>query len=203
MAKWREYRVGDVAEIYDGPHATPSKTDAGPWFLSISSLKQGRLDLRESAHVSEEDFQQWTRRVTPQAGDLLFSYETRLGEAALMPDSLRGCLGRRMALMRARHDIVEPRYLLYAYISPEFQETIRQRAVRGATVDRIPLSDLPDWPIRLPDLTTQRQIAIVLGALDDKIAINDHINGVATELRDALLPKLTSGEMSIEDADSV
>ena len=74
----------------------PHKTDTGPWYLSISSLQNGRLVLDESAHLSEEDFVRWTRRITPQVGDVLFSYETRLGEAALMPDGVRGCLGRRM-----------------------------------------------------------------------------------------------------------
>ena len=98
--------VGDASEVFDGPHATPQKTVAGPWFLSISSLQSGRLDLAESAHLGEQDFGQWTRRVTPTAGDVLFSYETRLGEAALMPRHVRACLGRRMALLRPRTHVV-------------------------------------------------------------------------------------------------
>ena len=48
----------------------------------------------------DEDFKRWTRRVVPHPGDLLFSYETRLGEAALMPEGIQACLGRRMALLR-------------------------------------------------------------------------------------------------------
>jgi type I restriction enzyme S subunit len=77
--------IGDIAEVFDGPHATPKKLDTGPHFLSISSLEKGRLDLSKSAFLSEEDFKKWAKRVTPKEGDLLFSYETRLGEAALMP----------------------------------------------------------------------------------------------------------------------
>src|SRR5664280_3618058 len=111
--KWEVRRIGDVAEVFDGPHATPHKTDAGPWFLSISSLQAGRLALEESAHLSEEDFARWTRRVTPQSGDVLFSYETRLGEAAIMPAGIRACLGRRMGLLRP-WDEINPRFLLYA-----------------------------------------------------------------------------------------
>jgi len=182
MPEWGTFLVQEVADIFDGPHATPEKTDYGPWFLNISSLKEGRLDLSESAHISEDDFRRWTRRVTPQAGDVLFSYETRLGEASIMPQGVRACLGRRMALLRPRRERVNPRYLLYAYLGPEFQEIIRQGTVHGATVDRIPLVDLPRWPIRLPDLYTQELIAKLLGALDDKIAVNERIDSVATEL---------------------
>ncbi|MEV5526846.1 restriction endonuclease subunit S [Streptomyces prunicolor] len=175
MSDWNERTIGDVAAVFDGPHATPKKTTDGPWFLSISSLDQGRLRLTESAHLSEEDFTKWTRRVTPQEGDVLFSYETRLGDAALMPEGIRACLGRRMGLLRPKRDHVDPSFLLYAYLAPQFQAVINSRQIRGATVDRIPLVDLPSWPIRLPSLGEQKAICSVLGAVDDKIAVNERI----------------------------
>jgi type I restriction enzyme S subunit len=185
MSEWGMTTVGEVAEIFDGPHATPTKTEAGPWFLSISSLKQGQLDLSESAHLSNEDFRKWTRRVTPREGDVLFSYETRLGEAALMPAGIQACLGRRMGLLRPRANRADSRFLLYAYLGPEFQQVIRERSIHGATVDRIPLVELPGWPIRLPGLWEQKAIAELLGALDDKIAVNDQIISAVHELGDA------------------
>ena len=196
---WQERRIGDVAEVFDGPHATPHKTDTGPWYLSISSLQNGRLVLDESAHLSEEDFVRWTRRITPQVGDVLFSYETRLGEAALMPDGVRGCLGRRMGILRPRRD-VNPRFLLYAYLGPRFQDEIRRRTVRGATVDRIPLNELANWPIQIPDRATQDEIAEVLGALDDKIDCNARESAVLASMRDTLLPPLLSGELLVREA---
>ncbi|MCW2904645.1 MAG: restriction endonuclease subunit [Streptosporangiaceae bacterium] len=182
MSEWTETTIGDVATVFDGPHATPKKTEAGPWFLSISSLDKGRLNLAESAHLSEDDFTKWTRRVTPQEGDVLFSYETRLGEAALMPKGIRACLGRRMGILRPKRNVIDPKFLLYAYLGPEFQETITARRIHGATVDRIPLVSLPTWPIQLPKLTEQQAVVSVLGALDDKIAVNERIATVSLEL---------------------
>lgn len=182
MSKWGSYSIGDIAQVFDGPHATPEKTKRGPWFLSISSLDGGRLNLTESAHLSEEDFVRWTRRVTPEPGDVLFSYETRLGEAALVPEGVRACLGRRMGLLRPNRKLVDPNFLLFSYLSPEFQATIQSRKIHGATVDRIPLVDLPKWSIRLPDLTEQRAIAAALRALDDKIALNECIASACTDL---------------------
>jgi type I restriction enzyme, S subunit len=175
--EWREFRLGELAEVYDGPHATPAKTESGPIFLGISNLSSGRLDLSNTEHLSEEDFERWTRRVTPQAGDIVFSYETRLGEAALIPIGLRCCLGRRMGLLRARPGRADSRFLLYAYLGREFQETLRSRTVPGSTVDRIPLIDLPDFPIRVPArVEEQRAIAHILGTLDDKVELNRRMN---------------------------
>jgi len=182
--------MDELAEIFDGPHATPKKVPAGPWFLSISSLQRGRLVLDESAHISDEDFVKWTRRVEPRADDVLFSYETRLGEAALMPTGLRACLGRRMGLLRPKLLEVNPRFLLYAYLGPEFQATVRQRAVQGATVDRIPLNQMSSWPVRVPDRRCQDSIASVLGALDDKIDLTRSINVSLGRILQAVIARL-------------
>lgn len=178
--------IGDIAQVFDGPHATPKKIDKGPYFLSISSLESGKLDLSKSARISEEQFIKWTRRVTPRENDLLFSYETRLGEAALMPAKLRACLGRRMGLLRPDVFKVDPKYLLYAYLGPAFQNEIRRRTNRGATVDRIALKELPTFPINLPVLSEQKAIAHILGTLDDKIELNRQMNNTLEQMAQAL-----------------
>lgn len=175
MSQWASLRIGDIGELFDGPHATPKskgKVSTDYIFLSISSLENGRLNLKESPSISEEDYLSWTRRVTPQAQDLVFSYETRLGEGALIPAGLTCCLGRRMALLRPNPKVIEPRFLLYLFLGPRFQRTIAERTIHGSTVNRIALNDFPDFPILLPDITEQRRIAGMLGALDDKIESN-------------------------------
>lgn len=192
--------IGDIADVFDGPHATPKKTESGPWFLSISSLSRGRLRFEESAHLEEEDFERWTRRVTPTAGDVLFSYETRLGEAALMPPDVRACLGRRMALLRPHS--VGSRTLLQAFLSQSFQETIRRYSVHGATVDRIPLTEFPAWQIELPAEELEI-LESVLSGLDELAACHERENETLAELRDTLLPKLMSGELRVRDAEKV
>jgi len=186
VSEWRTVRLGDVVEIYDGPHATPKKTDKGPIFLGIANLVNGRLDLRVTEHLSEEDFVRWTRRVLPRQGDIVFSYETRLGEAAMIPAGLRCCLGRRMGLLRPKNSAVDSRHLLYAYLGPEFQEVIRSRTVHGSTVDRIPLAQMPEFPIRLPSIRTQKAIAHILGSLDDKIELNRRMSKTLEDMAQAV-----------------
>lgn len=186
-SSWKDTSIGEIATgIFDGPHATPKKTSEGPIFLGISSLTNGRLDLSDTNHINEEDFIKWTRRVTPREGDIVFSYETRLGEAARIPAGLRCCLGRRMALIRPDVNLVDSRFLLYLYLSPAFQETIRSRTVHGSTVDRIPLLELPTFPISLPPLPEQKAIAHILGTLDDKIELNRRMNETLESMARAL-----------------
>lgn len=170
-------RLGDLAEVFDGPHATPRKVDTGPWFLNIASLKNGRLDLSESTHIHRDDVAKWSRRVTPQRGDTLFSYETRIGQAAMWDRDDEAVLGRRMGLLRPRPGLVHPRFLTYAYLAQQFQEVIRLGTLHGATVDRIPIGKMPDWRIATPPLVEQERIAGVLGGFDDLIETNRRVMG--------------------------
>lgn len=104
--------------IYDRPHATPPEADSGPVFLGIKNVtSEGRLDLSDLRHVSEHHFLKWTRRVTPQANDVVFSYEVTLHRYALIPERFLGCFGRLMALVRPNPDKVVPRFLHYYFLS--------------------------------------------------------------------------------------
>lgn len=165
----KDYCLG----IYDGPHATPTEAEDGPVFLGIRNITDsGTLDLSEIRHVSEDEYPRWTRRVTPQAGDVVFTYEATLHRYALIPEGFRGCLGRRVALVRPDPDSVDGRYLLYFFLSQRWRQVIEGNVITGATVDRIPLERFPAFPVALPILSVQRRIADILSAYDDLIENN-------------------------------
>lgn len=175
--KWPKVDVKDVClGIYDGPHATPPPSKSGAIFLGIPNFVQGRLDLSDVRYISEEDLPKWTKRVTPRAHDVVFSYEATLNLYAIIPEGFRGCLGRRMALMRPNPELVDYRYLYYYMYSDAWRKEIERYKVNGSTVDRIPLVYFPDFQIELPDMETQRSIAAILGAVDEKIKVNKQIN---------------------------
>ncbi|SLM42365.1 hypothetical protein NSND_50751 [Nitrospira sp. ND1] len=191
--------IGDVAEVFDGPHATPKTVDAGPVFLGISALQDGKINLGETRHVTLQDFRQWTRRVKPQSDDVVFSYETRLGQAAIIPEGLECCLGRRMGLVRVNRKRVDPRFFVYQYISPPFRKFVDSKTVRGATVDRIALKEFPSFPISLPSLSEQERMT---NRLDKLRAETQRLESICRqklaalgELKKSLLHQAFSGQL--------
>lgn len=171
MSEWQEVELSSICDIYDGPHATPPKQNNGCVFLGIPSLSyDGKIDSSQFEYISEEFFIKWTKRIEPRHEDIVFSYETKLGVAAMIPKNFKCCLGRRMGLLRPKNNI-KPKFLLYAYLAPEFQKTIHEQTFHGSTVDRIPLKDIGSFPISIPSLAEQKAIAEVLSSLDDKIAL--------------------------------
>ena len=173
-AAWKRTTVGEVIYgLYDGPHATPEPSDKGPVFLGIKNITEdGRLDLTEVRHISEEAFPKWTRRVTPQEGDIVFTYEATLNRYAIIPTGFRGCLGRRLALLRTDSSKVDTRFLFHYFFGSAWRNVIAQNILSGSTVDRIPLTNFPQFPLELPPLETQCQIAAILSAYDDLIENN-------------------------------
>lgn len=171
--KWEKVAIKDICTgIYDGPHATPPLSDTGAIFLGISNFKNGRLDFSDIRYISEDDLPKWTKRVIPQKNDIVFSYEATLNLYAIIPEGFRGCLGRRMALLRVDETKADYKFLYYYFYSDAWRATVNENIVLGATVDRIPLIKFPDFPVELPPLETQHRIADILFAYDDLIENN-------------------------------
>ncbi len=175
MIEVKEYLFSDIMEgFFDGPHATPAPSDEGPVFLGIKNIKpNGGIDLSEIRHISENEYPKWTKRVVPTKDDIVFSYEATLHRYALIPDDFRGCLGRRMALIRVKKDLVDPLFLYYHFLSPYWKAFVETVKVAGSTVDRISIIDFPKYKISLPELPTQKKIASILSAYDDLIENNN------------------------------
>jgi type I restriction enzyme S subunit len=163
-------RIRDICDVFDGPHATPKRVETGPVYLGIKALnKDGTLNPSEYTFLSETDFVKWTKRVTPKAGDIVFSYEATLGRYALIPERFYGCLGRRLAVIRTKSDSVNIKWLYYYLRSPEWTAFISNQRISGSTVDRISIGEFPNYQINLPSRLEQDQIAEILGNIDEKI----------------------------------
>jgi type I restriction enzyme S subunit len=194
---WRITGIEEAYEgLFDGPHATPAPSEEGPVFLGIQNIREtGGLDLSSIRHVSEVDFTRWTRRVTPREGDIVFSYEATLNRYALIPRGLRCCLGRRMALIRPKGEYRQ--YLFQHMFSDRWRRVIAGRVLSGATVDRIPLTSFPSFPILLP----ARNVAIAFDeAAEPQFKMIETLveqNQKLAQARELLLPRLMNGEIAV------
>jgi type I restriction enzyme S subunit len=173
----QKVRIGDYFDVYDGAHATPKKTEDGPVYLGIDAVtNDGKINPDGYAHLSVDDYYKWSKRVKPQFGDLVFSYEATLGRYALIPEGFYGCLGRRLALLRAKTDRFNIKWLYYYFLSPEWTAYIINHTVKGSTVNRISVEDFPDFEIPDTDRLVQDSIVDVLSTIDAKVDLNKAVN---------------------------
>ncbi|MDX5459136.1 restriction endonuclease subunit S [Micromonospora tulbaghiae] len=77
---------------------------------------------------------------------------------------------------------VAPRFLRYWAMSPEFLNQLRALGHGTDMAPYLSLSDQRRLRVSLPETGTQEAIGDLLGALDDKIAVNDRIVSTSQEL---------------------
>lgn len=201
---WRVVPIQSVVEkVFDGPHATPKAAEDGPVFLGIKNFTGTSLDLRETKRIGWHDWPKWTKRVTPQTGDIVFTYEATLGFFALIPPELQCCLGRRVALIRPKAELRNSHFLLHSFIAPPFQDLLRAHVNPGSTVDRILLKDFPGYPILYPDQALVEQYQQIAVPIWSKLHTNQKQSATLASIRDTLLPKLLSGELRVPDAEKI
>jgi type I restriction enzyme, S subunit len=177
---WVWKRLENVSVgVYDCPHSTPMLTEAGPYVVRTQDILSGVFRADSAAHVSPETYLERTVRAVPRQGDLLYSREgTYFGIAAEVPPNVQLCLGQRMVLIRPDGLAVDYRFLRYWLNSPTMAAYIYGFR-DGSVAERLNLPTIRTLPILLPPLTEQSAMAGVLGALDDKIAVNDSIISTA------------------------
>ena len=130
-------------------------------------------------------------------GDVVLAMDRPWIEAGLKYAQLRDedvpcLLVQRVARLRAR-DSLDQRFLGYLIGSPRFTEYVL--AVQtGTAVPHISGQQICDFQFVLPALRDQRAIASVLGALDDKIAVNERIAATTRDLAVALFKQAVGTE---------
>lgn len=193
----------DVGDTFDGPHATPKESLSGNVFLGIKNMTGTSLDLSDRRLIGDEDWAKWTKRVTPRHGDIVFTYEAALGMFAVIPPRLKCCLGRRMALVRLKESGNNPYFWFHQFISDPFQRLIDERAIHGATVNRTPLTEFPDYPVIVPTRESISCFENVAKCLWERLFVAREESQSLGLLRDALLPRLISGELRVPDAEKM
>jgi len=174
------------SQIVDCAHSTPTWTESGQIVLRSQNIRNGRLNLSHPSFTTEEQYQSRGRRAELTAGDIVITREAPMGEVCMIPEGLRACLGQRMVLLRPDTKRVVGRYLLYALQSPIVQREILMNEGTGATVSNLRIPVLSALSIPTPPLSEQCAIALILGALDDKIELNRKMSATLQAVARAL-----------------
>jgi type I restriction enzyme S subunit len=193
--------------VFDCPHSTPVLTNDGPFVVRSQDVRSGIFRMEESGRVSDETYQERIARAEPRHGDLVYSREgTYFGIAAELPPGVRVCLGQRMVLLRPNEHKVNFRFLRYWLNSPVMARHIHGQR-DGTVAERLNMPTIRALPIALPPLPGQCAIGAMLGALDDKIELNQRMNATLEALAqtifkswfvDAAATKLPKGWRSVK-----
>ncbi|MGC0374313.1 restriction endonuclease subunit S [Streptomyces sp. SAI-229] len=186
MSTWDSATIGDVSHVVT-KGTTPTSmgrpfTTSGIPFVKVESIKEnGSVDLRKTAFIDEETHE-LLRRSALRVDDILFTIAGTIGRAArVTADIVPGNTNQAVAVIRPDVRKVEPRFVLYCLRDEQRVRRAQSRVVQSVQAN-LSLSELRSVEILLPPLDEQKEIVSVLGALDDKITVNERIAAKADEL---------------------
>ena len=176
----REVRLGDVAAVKGGkrlPKGTNLITmpNSHP-YIRVRDLNGRRtLELNSSFEFVDDETQKTISRYIVDNGDIVLSIVGTIGLVAIIGKSLDKANLTENCVKLTSLSGIERDFLYYFLKSSFGQQEITQGTV-GAVQAKLPIKNIQDITIPLPDEFTQRKIAAILSSLDEKIETNQKIN---------------------------
>lgn len=150
--------------VVDCHNKTAPYVSEGIHLIRTTDIRNGRMDLSATRKISEETYAYWARRMPPKGGDIFFTREAPMGEAAIVPDGERVCLGQRSMLIRLFPDLYSNRFLLCVIQSPSFQARMIEAAI-GMTVKHLRVGGVEDLVVPVPPKAEQDRIVAIVDVL--------------------------------------
>jgi type I restriction enzyme S subunit len=191
---WEWRGLADLVLFVDYRGKTPSKVAEGVRLLTAKNVRKGQINLVPEEFLSDEEYKAWMTRGVPKAGDVLFTTEAPMGNAAVVELTERFALAQRVICFQS-YGAIDPQFLVLQISSDQFQFILDKNGT-GVTAKGIKASKLKRLPIAVPPLAEQRRIVAKVGQL---MALVDELETqlaasrtTAAKLLDAIVSELTA-----------
>lgn len=148
-----------VKSAIDGPHFSPQYHDSGIPFLSARNIRQDRWVLETAKYINEEDYLEFSKRVRPDIGDVLYTKGGTTGVARVVDLSFKFQVWVHIAVLKVERSRIVPEYLAYCLNSPRCYEQ-SQLFTRGATNQDLGLGRMKEIELPLPSSLSEQEAIV-------------------------------------------
>lgn len=191
---WSWRGLADLVLFVDYRGKTPAKLSSGVRLLTAKNVRKGQINLSPEEFLSEDEYHDWMTRGFPKAGDVLFTTEAPMGNAAVVELKERFALAQRVICFQS-YGAIDAGFLVMQILSDQFQFILDKNGT-GVTAKGIKASKLKQLPIAVPPVAEQRRI---VAKVDQLMALVDQLEtqlaasrATAANLLSALVADLTT-----------
>jgi type I restriction enzyme S subunit len=208
---WKVSSLGELFPQEDcvltGPfgsnlHSSDYRSQGVPLIL-VKHVNNGKI-LEEDLPLVGEHKSAELSRYRLKEKDIVFTRVGAVGRSAYVYPQHEGWLisGQMLRVRLPNDETLHPRYLAQIYLLPSFIGMVENYAL-GTTRPSLNTSLLKSFTFLLPPIRIQNNFVRFANNLDNKIQQNLAENQTLTAIRDALLPKLLSGQIRVRDAEKM
>jgi type I restriction enzyme S subunit len=167
---WEYNELIQLYRFIDYRGKTPNKKTEGIPLITAKNIRKGTIDHSVAEYISESEHKNRLTRGIPQKGDLLFTTEAPLGNAAIADLDIYATAQRLIVLQKRENALLNNNYVLYYILSDIFQEELLKQAT-GSTIKGIKGSKLEKIRIPFPPLSLQQEFAEKVEAIERQKAL--------------------------------
>jgi type I restriction enzyme S subunit len=197
--EWTYAQVGDIAHVVDCLHSKkPDRTRQGRPLLQLWNIREDSLlDMSDTYFIAEEDYQKWISRMEARPGDCVITNVGRVGAVAQIPAGFKAALGRNMTGIRCRDQYPFPTFLVQALTSDPMKEEIEHLKDSGTILDALNVRNIPKLRLVLPSVPVLAAFERLGRPIQARMEQLQQESSELRTMRDALLPRLISGEVRV------
>lgn len=158
---WTMVELNQIFDFVDYRGKTPTKITSGVFLITASNIKQGYMDYTRKEYISFEEYKGRQSRGLTQNGDLLFTTEAPMGNAALCDLDECSCGQRIITFKEYTKEATLPALFMYFILSPQFQQQLLDNCT-GTTAKGIKAEKLKHFLLPLPPYEEQKRIVAKL-----------------------------------------
>ncbi len=200
---WESVKLKWIAEVIDTKHRTAEYVEDGVPIISPSEVSSKELEIEKANRTTEEEYEDLiedSRR--PKPGDIIYSRNASVGNAALVTTDEKMCMGQDLCLIRS--DIGG--FLYHVLNSRVITSQVSAQTV-GATFDRINVSDIKELRIPLPPKKERADITKKFDKIRESIShIEDQIAALEKmllERRRTFITNAVAGQIDLDNNNSL
>lgn len=196
---WKVIELSKLISVKDGTHDSPKQSENGKFLITSKHLKNHFIDFESAYRISEEDFEKINKRSKVDKLDVLVTMIGTVGNLYFVHDEVIDFAIKNIGLFKTSENPDLAYFLYFTISSKEISDYFIKR-LAGSTQQYLTLETLRQTPIVFPDDKTLKSFNDFAKNIYHKIEANSQNIQTLTQTRDALLPKLMSGKITIEDA---
>jgi len=180
MKEWKIYKLGELMDIKGGKRLPKGEmlttTKNSHPYIRIRDLGTTKtLELTSSFEYVDDEVQKHISRHIVNNNDVILSIVGTIGLVAIVGNSLNNANLTENCVKFVNLKRIDSNYLYYFLISPLGQDEI-SKGIVGDVQPKLPIKNIENISIPVPDIVIQQKIASILTSIDAKIEVNRQIN---------------------------
>jgi type I restriction enzyme S subunit len=198
---WVVSTIGYIADVIDCLHSKkPNQLNenTGNILLQLNNIgDDGLLYLNGKYYITDVEYQKWISRIEVTVGDCIITNVGRVGAVATVPPGIKAAIGRNMTAIRLKRKFPYPAFLATLLASDFFKQEIASKTDVGTILDALNVRNIPKLQFYYPGHDLLREYEDTYAPLLRQRQICVSQSEALSNTRDALLPKLLSGDIKL------